>query len=63
MTMYGPFEHWPMLGAIQEQYNKAVCAYCGWSNTCPAAGGGAVVNETDLADQLQASLAAQKEKE
>jgi hypothetical protein len=56
MVEYGPFQHWPMFGAINEQYNKAICGYCGWANTCPAAGGGAVINETDLADQLRASL-------
>jgi len=58
MLEYGPFEHWPMFGAINEQYNKAICGYCGWANVCPAADGGAVVNETALADQLRASLAA-----
>jgi PD-(D/E)XK nuclease superfamily len=60
MLEYGPFEHWPMLGAIQEQYNKVVCAYCGWANVCPAAGGGAVVNETDLVEQLKATLEAKE---
>jgi len=61
MAEYGPFETWPTFGAIYEQYNKPICGYCGWANVCPAAGAGAVVNETDLADQLRASLAAQQE--
>jgi hypothetical protein len=56
MVEYGPFETWPTFGAIYEQYNKPICGYCGWANTCPAAGGGAAVNETDLAEQLRASL-------
>lgn len=63
MSEYGPFQHWPMFGAVQEQYNKVVCAYCGWANTCPAAQGGEVVNETALADQLRESLAAMQGQE
>jgi hypothetical protein len=46
MVEYGPFQTWPTFGAINEQYNKSICGYCGWANVCPAAGGGAVVNET-----------------
>ena len=60
MMEYGPFEIWPTFGAINEQYNKAICGYCGWANVCPAAGGGAVINETALVDQLKASLDARE---
>jgi hypothetical protein len=46
LVEYGPFETWPTFGAINEQYNKQICGYCGWSNVCPAANGGRVVIET-----------------
>jgi hypothetical protein len=60
MLEFGPFNYWPMFGAINEQYNKAICGYCGWNNVCPAAGGGAVINETVLIDQLKETLAARE---
>lgn len=56
MTEYGPFEVWPTFGAIYEQYNRSICGYCGWANVCPAAGGGSVVNETDMLNQLKETL-------
>lgn len=35
---FGPDEDWPTYGAINEMYNKAICAWCGWNDVCPAGG-------------------------
>ena len=35
---YGPDEHWPTYGSINEMYNKPICSFCGWSDVCPGGG-------------------------
>ena len=37
-NLYGPNEHWPTYGTINEMYNKAICAWCGWNAVCPGSG-------------------------
>lgn len=35
---FGPDETWPTYGTINEMYNKSICGYCGYRDTCPASG-------------------------
>lgn len=35
---YGPDNHWPTYGSINEMYNKPICAFCGWADVCPGGG-------------------------